>query len=363
MVTAIERENGKCVDFEVMSKHCKSCQHWSSKKDNPAYNKWEEEHICPINHTGSAGSMETAGAINIFKRSIAFNGLRYKRYIGDGDSSAFQKVADSNPYPDLQITKGECVGHIQKRVGSRLRKLKERNKKKLSDGKGLNGKGRLTEKVINTLQNYYGMAIRHNKGELYAMKKSVAAVLFHCTDYDDKEFRHRFCLRTADSWCKYQSDKITGKSTYKSDKIDIPVVISNEIKPIFTELSKDSLLEKCLHGQTQNVNESLNGFIWKRCPKDIFVSRQVLEICVASSVLSFNDAANGLLHVMKKLNLDTGAYNLNGSKQKDLKRIRIMNYKTSASVKKRRKKLRSIRKGYTDNDNEKEEITYKAGCF
>jgi len=36
--------------------------------------------------------------------------------------------------------------------------------KKLSDGKGLTGKGRMTEKVMNTLQNYYGMSIRQNTG-------------------------------------------------------------------------------------------------------------------------------------------------------------------------------------------------------
>ena len=31
----------------------------------------------------------------------------------------------------------------------------------------------LTDKAINTLQNYYGMAIRQNKNDLYSMKKAV----------------------------------------------------------------------------------------------------------------------------------------------------------------------------------------------
>ena len=34
--------------------------------------------------------------------------------------------------------------------------------KKLSDGKGILGKGRLTDKIINKMQSYYGMAIRQN---------------------------------------------------------------------------------------------------------------------------------------------------------------------------------------------------------
>jgi hypothetical protein len=50
------------------------------------------------------------------------------------------------------VEKLECVGNIQKRVSGRLRKLKTSHKEKLSDGKTLGGRGRLTEKVINKLQ-------------------------------------------------------------------------------------------------------------------------------------------------------------------------------------------------------------------
>ena len=43
------------------------------------------------------------------------------------------------------MEKLECVGHIQKRLGSRLRNLKHKMKGPLADGKILRGKGRLTE--------------------------------------------------------------------------------------------------------------------------------------------------------------------------------------------------------------------------
>ena len=68
--------------------------------------------------------------------------------------------------------------------------------KKLSDGKGILGKGRLTEKIINKMQNHYGMAIHqntssshnnHKEKALYSMKKSVLATLWHCTDMPDKQ--------------------------------------------------------------------------------------------------------------------------------------------------------------------------------
>ena len=44
----------------------------------------------------------------------------------------------------------ECVGHIQKRLGTSLRKSQNDMKgKKLSDGEVILGKGRLTNKIIN----------------------------------------------------------------------------------------------------------------------------------------------------------------------------------------------------------------------
>ena len=46
-------------------------------------------------------------------------------------------------------------------------------RKKLSDGKDIIDSGRLNDKAINILQNYYGMAMRSNVGDLYGMKKSV----------------------------------------------------------------------------------------------------------------------------------------------------------------------------------------------
>lgn len=49
----------------------------------------------------------------------------------------------------------------------RTRELKSSNKGvKLSDGKGLSGKGRITDAKIGVLQNYYGIAIRENLNDV-----------------------------------------------------------------------------------------------------------------------------------------------------------------------------------------------------
>lgn len=84
----------------------------------------------------------------------------------------------------------ECVGHVQKRLGTRLRNLVKSHKGTKTP---LSGKGKLTNKCIDSMQNYYGMAIRNYIGNLYAMKKAVYAILFHFTDFDDFATCHQFC--------------------------------------------------------------------------------------------------------------------------------------------------------------------------
>lgn len=357
---------GKCIDTEVLSKKCKQCEMWTYKKGSVEYDNWKEEHVCSINHIGSAGSMEVVGMKRMFSRSVRLYGLRYTFFIGDGDTKSFNEICKSNPYPGHSITKGECVGHVQKRVGTRLRAIKANYKgKTLSDGKGIGrGKGRLTDKVMNTLQNHYGMAIRQNTDDIYKMKKAVAAVIHHLTNEQNLEMRHKYCPRSADSWCKYQSDKITKENTYK-EKISIDKAVSDLIAPIFShkDLGSETLLSKCLHGETQNVNESLNNLIWTRCSKRVYVGNSVFKTAVASAVIAFNDGAQGLLPVFTNLGVECGFYTTEGCKKSDIQRVKQSDHKSTTKVKQRRKKLRATRKGYNDKNELEEGETYASGAF
>ena len=98
--------------------------------------------------------------------------LRCTQYIGDGDSKAYLDIVKNDPYPGTAVEKLECVGHIQKRVGNRLRNLRNTMKAPLADGKTLRGRVTLTDKIINKLQNYYGLALRKSTGTtVYQLKK------------------------------------------------------------------------------------------------------------------------------------------------------------------------------------------------
>ena len=153
------------------------------------------------------------------------------------------------------------MGHVQKRLGSRLRSLKKRlGKNHLEDGKPIGGKGRLTDKVIDKLQVYYGKAIRQNTHSVDAMQNAIMAIWHHNKSTDDNP-DHDLCPEGENSWCGFQRDAAKGTSDY-IHKDPIPEAVANAILPTFEALSEESLLMKCLHGGTQNQNEAINGLIW-----------------------------------------------------------------------------------------------------
>ena len=43
-----------------------------------------------------------------------------------------------------------------------------------------------------------------------------------------------------------------------------------------------------LHGKPQNQNKALNGLIWQRIPKEVFVHKDTLELGVYDTVSHFN---------------------------------------------------------------------------
>ena len=96
-------------------------------------------------------------------------------------------------------------------MGSALRRLVVEYKGKfLSDSKKISGTGRHTKKVIDKLQNYYGMAIPSNVGDLHGMMMAVQATLHHMTSTDDLPVHH-MCPEGENSWCSYNKAKAGNK--------------------------------------------------------------------------------------------------------------------------------------------------------
>ena len=68
--------------------------------------------------------MEVDAILAMFKRSFTNFGVRFRNDIRDRDSKAYTAFVNSKPYGEnFWINKKECIGHVQKWMGTRLRDL------------------------------------------------------------------------------------------------------------------------------------------------------------------------------------------------------------------------------------------------
>ena len=114
-----------------MSRYCKGCKSKENlkKTNNFAYETWGLNHDCQLNHVGSAGAMEITGAKQTFSRSITKDGLNRET---ERDSKSYSSIMKT--YAGIEVEKLECVGHVQKSVGNRLRNIKKRKMSKVLVG-------------------------------------------------------------------------------------------------------------------------------------------------------------------------------------------------------------------------------------
>ena len=142
--------------------------------------------------------------------------------------------------------------------------------------------------IFFRFQNYYGLAIRQNIGNVDAMVAASKAILYHSTALHTPEYqlqieaadvifaeehpsrckdsifnhsccpkteeeRHRYCPVGEDSWCKWQVDKVKGTTSYDATKTTLPHSFFHSLQDIFEKLSNRKLLARCEHGCTQNA--------------------------------------------------------------------------------------------------------------
>ena len=372
--TVLAWDTHQVVDVAILSKHCPQCKTWnaallSGKKTQAEFDNWKEAHegSCGINTKKSAPAMESEAVLQMWQRSVDVNNFRYVFYIGDGDSKGHVNVVEAKPYGDTTITKEECVGHVQKRLGKALRDLKQKHggSCKLSDGKAIGGRGRLTDKLIDSLQNFYGKAVRENAGDWRSMSRAIWASFCHRGSSEDKH-RHDFCPPGAGSWCGFQRLRAaSGDANPPYVHHDsIPPAVFAAMKPVYERLTDPQLLQRCTRMATQNTNESLNGTIWHICPKESFCGPDTVEAAVYLAVATFNHGQVAIIpKVLRAMQCDAGPWTLMSLDMSDQERLYHSARKSSGKEKTARKKRRAVKKGFMDVAAEAEGVTYTPGGF
>lgn len=352
---AIDLVTGFALDFDCKSKYCHACEIGPKPSDNN-YNEWKNSHkeSCQKNFDGSSNAMEAAAAATIFGRSISKFNLRYTTMLCDGDSKAFLTVRDCNFYGnEFTVSKEDCVNHVAKRMGAAIRKLKQDEK--------LGGRGKLTDVVIEKIQNYYGKAIKDQAPDINKMKDAIYASLFHMVSTDDHP-HHRFCPPGKESWCHYQRS-LVDINQKRAHKPTISKEIGEKLLPIYKRMTDTDLLKRCLRNKTQNANESFNSLIWRRCPKTEFISLRTLETAVAMAILEFNKGADGFIDILHHLDIEPGQNQITHASISNKRRLDDAQ-RTSTGERKKLRKTKKIQKTKIKEQLEKKEgIMYKSGEF
>jgi hypothetical protein len=337
----IEADTGFVIDHNVLSKFCQACDrikktHADNADDREAALVLHKDRgNCLSNYNGVSGGMEKENAVRMWDRSIEKNGMRYTKFISDGDSNAYNAVRDRDPYDGKSIEKLECVNHVQKRLGSRLRKLKKETFIEVTNeatGKTtkrctIGGRGKLTDDTIERLTGYYGAGIKRTVGTtVQEMKKACLSGFKHVTSSDANP-DHEYCEEGEGSYCFYNKalakNQVPPSHSTMKVKCTLDPTERQKVMTIYKDLSSDELLHKCVSGKTQNPNESIHQKVWNKLSKTKHYGLKTAEYSAAQTVVEHN---LGYEYAMKHGKMDFGAQMpssvAEGSERRDKQRIR-----------------------------------------
>ena len=157
--------------------------------------------------------------------------------------------------------------------------------------------------MIDKLTLYYGLAIRRNSDSVQKINDAIWATYFHYNS-TDKNPQHDKCPSCPDSWCPCEcASAMNTLSSFKHDNDPLPSNVSSASKPIYEELGKEELFERCVGGIAQNNNESLNQLIWKITPKILPASSKIVDIAACVAAGTFSEGVSALLLFMHGMDL------------------------------------------------------------
>ena len=209
----------------------------------------------------------------------------------------------------------------------------------MKDKKSFSGKnGGLTVLKCDTIQNFYGKAIRDHKNDVPAMEKATWAILKHYSQKAD----HSDCPEGESSWCSFNRDKAIGSSsTHRPIKNPLRPAVVEVIKLLFRRLANTDFLSAVQEAYTQNPCKSYNHLLWSLAPKEIYISPIETSLAVSLSVCLFNSGFYyTLTSLMKESDLSVSSFQKVSWNRLDKERQRLSDYKQRDEVKLRRKKTR-----------------------
>jgi len=256
-----------------------------------------------------------------------------------------------------------------KEAKKQLTQLKKAHKQVESQGKKVAPKKKekskaepktatLTNKVMQDLSLYYGLAIQRHPDSVEDVRREIWATYYHKIS-TDAEPQHHFCPEGESSWCKFQQHKAAG--TLFSHPPALDKETQDILKPIYEELSQNELLERCLGSNTQNNNESFNACVWRLAPKQVYCGKKLLEIATQTATCIFNEGQKPILKILETMGCSLGNGSISFADHCDNARVKQADQRSSFSSKSARISRREARAAEDELFDQEEGIMYGPG--
>ena len=142
--------------------------------------------------------------------------------------------------------------------------LREKAKEKFVHERGervrMRWKGRITDKTIKLLTRYYGKP--SDPAPVSVRQCRMLPGRFFTTPSP----QHQYCPSGQRSWCKFNWALANSEPSPPHSPTIHPDIVP-PLKKVIERLFHPTLMESCILGATQNLNESINSTIWQHCPR------------------------------------------------------------------------------------------------
>lgn len=170
----------------VRNKYCCICERAITEHKEP------KQHVCYKNwgSTRASTAMEQDVIVEGFCHSVAMHGIKYKYFVGDGDSSVYARIMEKVPY-GRSVFKMECANHCVRNYTSHLHTL-------AADKNFPSESRKLLKPTIPRLTAAARGAIRHcgqNGEEVEDLIKDLRNGPYHVFG-DHSNCREYFCSRS-----------------------------------------------------------------------------------------------------------------------------------------------------------------------
>ncbi len=159
--------------------------------------------------------------------------------------------------------------------------------------------------------------------------------------------QHQYCPVGEKSWCGWQRDKVNNTNDYTHHD-ELSEYVFDCILPVFTGLSNEDLLRKCLHGGTQNRNESFHNVLWGVTPRVHYQKCQTFEASVHMAILLWNSGARIIASLLNELGIEPREHTMQFTEDDDQMHLYKVREKQCDSPKQRHVLLRSMNKTFYD---------------